>query len=263
MPKKKVTPKKKSPKKDLVCDFNGVCRIPGEFGEYQVKNKDYKHSRETAKSHEVHRMSDLSWRIFRIMGEFTQGFQFLAQFTNEVTVFGSARLKPGTKWFEEAVKFGKLCAKGGFPVITGGGPGIMEAANKGAFEGKGESIGINIQLPFEQRINPYVKKSIGFYYFFTRKVMLASSAQAYIYFPGGFGTADEFFEMVTLVQTGKMQPLPIVCVGKEFWEPCLHWMNKMIDMKTINAEDKKLFHVVDTAEEAYKLIKNSKERTIF
>lgn len=234
-----------------LCDFRGVCRVPLEPNEIEAGGV------------EIRQLSDLSWRIFRIMGEFVSGFQFLSNFSKEITIFGSARLSPDSKWYQEAEKFAYLAGKAGFAVITGGGPGIMEAGNKGAFKSGGESIGINIQLPFEQRINPYVKKSAAFYYFFTRKVMLASSAQAYIFFPGGFGTADEFFEMVTLVQTKKMQPLPIVCVGKEFWNPCMAWIEQMLEMKTISPEDKKLFHVVDTAEEAFALIKKSKERTIF
>lgn len=209
------------------------------------------------------RMSELSWRIFRIMGEFVQGFQFLSNFRKEVTVFGSARFAPDTKWYKEAERFGELAGKAGFTVITGGGPGIMEGANKGAFKAGAESIGINIQLPAEQRINPYVKRSMAFYYFFTRKVMLAASAQAYIFFPGGFGTADEFFEIITLIQTGKMTTIPVICVGKEFWEPVLHLMNLMVEMKTISAEDKKLFKVVNSGEEAFNLIKTSKERDIF
>lgn len=235
---------------DYECDFRGVCRVPPEsHGGSEIKP--------------VRKMSDLSWRIFRIMGEFVQGFQFLSNFNNEVTVFGSARLAPGTKWYKEAEIFGGLCAKAGLAVITGGGPGIMEAANKGTFEAGGESVGINIQLPTEQRINPYVQKSMAFHYFFTRKVMLAASAQAYIYFPGGFGTADEFFEIITLIQTNKMARIPIVCVGNEFWHPVLHLMNLMVEMKTINPEDKKLFKVVNSAKEAFELVKNSKERDIF
>jgi hypothetical protein len=208
-------------------------------------------------------MYELSWRIFRIMGEFVQGFQFLSNFSKEVTVFGSTRFKPDSKWYAEAEIFGELCGKAGFTMVTGGGPGIMEGANKGAFKSGGESVGLNIQLPAEQRVNPYVKKSMAFYYFFTRKVMLAASAQAYIYFPGGFGTLDEFFEIITLIQTNKMSRIPVVCVGKEFWEPVLHLMNTMVEMKTIKPEDKKLFHVVNSAKEAFDIIKSSSERTIF
>ena len=135
---------------------------------------------------DLKRMSDITWRIFRIMAEFVEGFQFLSQFHKEVTIFGSARLDHANKWCKEAEKLGKLLAKNGYTVITGGGPAIMEAANKGAHNvDQSKSIGINIQLPSEQRTNPYVTKSKGFYYFFTRKVMLAASAQSYIFFPGG------------------------------------------------------------------------------
>lgn len=211
----------------------------------------------------IHRMSDLSWRIFRIMAEFVEGFQFLSQFKREITVFGSARLAPGSPWYEECVKFGRLAGKAGFNMISGGGPGIMEAANKGAVEAGVESIGINIQLPFEQRTNQFVRKSAAFNYFFTRKVMLAASAQAYIFFPGGFGTVDEFSEMLTLIQTKKMAPVPIVCVSKEFWTPWMEWCALMKKMDTIGPRDTDLFHVVDTAEEALEIIKDSEEREIF
>ena len=212
------------------------------------------------------KMSDITWRIFRIMSEFVEGFQFLSQFKKEITIFGSARLPQNHKWCKEATKLGELLAKNGYTVITGGGPGIMEAANKGAHSiNPKKSIGINIQLPTEQRTNPYVTKSKGFYYFFTRKVMLAASAQAYIFFPGGFGTSDEFFEMLMLVQTKKMQKLPIILVNKKFWQPMINWMKESMikEYKTINPQDIKLFHVVDTAEQAMKFIRKSKERTIF
>lgn len=214
----------------------------------------------------LEKMSDITWRIFRIMSEFVDGFQFLSQFKKEVTIFGSARLELDNKWYKEAEKLGELLAKNKYLVITGGGPGIMEAANKGAYQiDPKKSIGINIQLPNEQRINPYVYHAKGFYYFFTRKVMLAASAQAYIYFPGGFGTSDEFFEIITLIQTGKMQKTPVILMGKKFWQPMLDWMEKTMknNFKTISPNDTKLFHICDTAEEAMKYIKKSKERTIF
>jgi len=211
-------------------------------------------------------MSDITWRIFRIMSEFVEGFQFLSQFHKEVTIFGSARLDPKNKWCKEAEKLGKLLAKSGYTVITGGGPGIMEAANKGAHSANpSKSIGINIQLPSEQRTNPYVTKSKGFYYFFTRKVMLAASAQSYIFFPGGYGTVDEFMEILVLIQTKKMQKISMILMGKDFWEPLVDWfkLTMVAKYKTINPEDLKLFNIVDKAEDAMKIIKKSRERTIF
>jgi hypothetical protein len=212
------------------------------------------------------KMSDITWRIFRIMAEFVEGFQFLSESSKEVSIFGSARLQPSSKWYQEAEKLGEMLVKNGYTVITGGGPGIMEGANKGAFKiDPRRSIGLNIQLPNEQRTNAFVGKAKGFYYFFTRKVMLAASAQAYIFFPGGFGTLDEFTEILTLVQTKKMHHSPLVLVGREFWAPFIAWAeNFMADrLGTIAKNDLKLFHVVDTAEEAMKLVRTSRERTIF
>jgi uncharacterized protein (TIGR00730 family) len=212
------------------------------------------------------KMSDITWRIFRIMSEFVEGFQFLAQFKKEVTIYGSTHLAHNNKWAKEAEKLGAILAKHGYTVITGGGPGIMEAANKGAYStNPSKSIGINIQLPMEQRTNPYVTKSKGFYYFFTRKVMLAASAQSYIFFPGGFGTLDEVTEIITLIQTGKMQKIPVILIGKEYWQPFINWIeNEMIkEYKTVMPKDRQIFKLVNSAEEAFKIIKKTKERTIF
>jgi len=201
------------------------------------------------------------WRVFRIMAEFVEGYEFLSSFKNEVTILGSARLPEGSKYYNLAVGLGKLLGENGFTTITGGGPGIMEAANKGAFEAGGESLGINIQLPFEQRVNRYVKKSTAFYYFFTRKVMLTSPANAFVYFPGGFGTMDEFFEVVDLMELGKMQKVPIVLVGKEFWTPLIDFLqNKAISIGSVNQIDIDHWHIVDTAEEAYEFIKHTKDK---
>jgi hypothetical protein len=231
----------------------GICRIPLSHEETM------KGPPATAA-----KLSDITWRIFRIMAEFVEGFQFLSESSREVTVFGSARTSPSDRWYKEAEAFGRLLAKNGYTVITGGGPGIMEAANKGAFEAGGESLGLNIQLPVEQRINPYVRRGRGFHYFFTRKVMLAASAQAYVFFPGGFGTLDEFTEMITLIQTKKAQQVPVVCVGKKFWTPFVSWMHAtLIKDGHVSPADAKLFTVVDTAEEALKIVKTSKERTFF
>ncbi|MBU1759176.1 LOG family protein, partial [Patescibacteria group bacterium] len=146
---------------------------------------------------ELSKMSDITWRIFRIMSEFVEGFQFLSQFSQEVTIFGSARTKKSDPWYKESEKMGRLLVEGGYTVITGGGPGVMEAANKGANEvDPKRSVGINIELPHGQRSNDYIVSSHAFHYFFTRKVMLAASAQSYVFFPGGFGTMDEFSEMI-------------------------------------------------------------------
>lgn len=206
-----------------------------------------------------------SWRIFRVMAEFIDGSQFLADLKKEVTFFGSARFDETTPYYKEAHKLGKMLGKAGYTVITGGGPGIMEAANRGAYEAGALSVGLNIQLPFEQRINAYVKRGIGFHYFFTRKFMLSASAQAYVFFPGGFGTVDELTEMITLEQTKKMERVPIVVVGKKYWAPFFEWVQETMyeENKTIDKEDMKLYHLVDTAEEAFKIIKKTKERKYF
>jgi len=208
---------------------------------------------------------DTNWRIFRIMAEFIEGFEFLAPLRKEITFFGSARLPEGSKWYQEARKLGALLAKEQFTVITGGGPGIMEAGNRGAFEAGGASVGIDIELPQEQRRNQYVKNGHGFHYFFTRKVMMAASAQAYAFFPGGFGTLDEFFEIITLIQTKKMEPLPVVCVGHDFWDPLHEWIrtHMVASYATISPEDIDLYTIVDTAEEAFEILRKSKERKYF
>ncbi|MBU0625348.1 TIGR00730 family Rossman fold protein [Patescibacteria group bacterium] len=205
-----------------------------------------------------------SWKIFRIMSEFTEGFEFLADLKKEVSFFGSARIKKNQPDYKEARKLARMLGKAGFTIITGGGPGIMEAANHGATDAGAESVGLNIQLPREQRVNPYVKHGKGFYYFFTRKVMLSASAQAYIYFPGGFGTLDELFEIITLIQTGKMMPIPIVLVGKKFWEGLFKWSREnQLTADYLSEDDYDLFSIVDTAEEAFELLKDSPERPYF
>ena len=206
-----------------------------------------------------------TWRIFRIMAEFTEGFEFLAPLRKEVTIFGSARLNNKDRWYHQAEKLGRLLGENGYTVITGGGPGIMEAGNKGATESGGESIGLDIELSMEQRRNKWVKKGIGFHYFFTRKMMLSASAQAYIFFPGGFGTLDEFFELVTLIQTNKMEKVAMVCVGKDYWEPLMSWIRIQLaeKYKTISLEDMDIFRLVDTADEAFEIIKTTKERKYF
>mgnify|MGYP003964421217 CR=1 FL=1 len=201
-----------------------------------------------------------SWRIFRIMSEFVEGYQFLNSLKNEVTVFGSARFEEDEKYYKIAREFGKLLADKKYTTITGGGPGVMEAANRGAQEGKGISVGLNIQLPFEQRINPYVGKSAAFYYFFTRKVMLTSPAHGFIYFPGGFGTLDEFFEVAHNIEIGKMCVMPIVLVGREYWEPVVEFIKeKSCPMGSVKQEHVDSWQIVDTAEEALAIMEKLDE----
>lgn len=200
-----------------------------------------------------------SWRIFRIMAEFVEGFQFITDFKKAVGIFGSTRAKEKDHYYQEARRLAKLLAKKGFAIITGGGPGIMEAANRGAHEAGGESVGINIQLPIGQRMNDYVKSPIGFHYFFTRKVMFSFACQIYIFFPGGFGTLDEFFEIVTLVQTKKLpKPVLTIAVGKEYWTPLFNWLKEELYQKrdAINKKDLSIFQLVDSAKEAFEIIKN-------
>jgi hypothetical protein len=210
--------------------------------------------------------SSMQWRIFRIMAEFVEGFEFIADFKRSVTIFGSTRdCKATHAWYKEAQKLGALLAKDGYAVVTGGGPGIMEAANHGAAEAGGESVGINIQLPMEQRVNPHVNRPKGFHYFFTRKLMLTYTAQAYVYFPGGFGTLDEFFEIITLVQTKKISPIPVILVGRDFWGPLTEWIDSMVYQRdhAIDPEDKEIYTIVDTAEEAMEIVRKSPPRETF
>ncbi len=197
------------------------------------------------------------WRVFKIMTEFVSGFEFLKGYNRAVSIYGSARFGFDHSIYQEATKLSYRLAKAGYAVITGGGPGVMEAANKGAYEAGGKSVGINIKLPKEQRINQYVKESEAFEYFFVRRVMLAFASQVYIFFPGGFGTLDELMEMVTLVQTKKIRPIPIILINKEFWSPFLSWIRYDIcdKNKAIDRRDLDIFHLVDTADEAYRLIK--------
>lgn len=198
-----------------------------------------------------------TWRIFRIMSEFVDGFSFLAQFDKTVTFFGSARLPDDHPYYQLARDLGTRLAQQGYTIVTGGGPGIMQAGNQGATEAGGNSVGLNIQLPMEQRMNPYVKQSISFHYFFSRKVMLDFSAEAYVFFPGGFGTLDEFFELITLVQTGKMERnVPVILVGRKFWEPLIGWMEAVMlnDLHTIKANDLKTWTLTDDLEEVVKAV---------
>lgn len=195
-------------------------------------------------------------RISRITNEFVKGFGFLKGHNKTVTFFGSARTKPSHKYYKEAVELAEELSKRGYTVVTGGGGGIMEAANRGAYNRGGESLGINIDLPKEQKINKYVKKSASFRYFFIRKVMLTFASQAYIFFPGGFGTLDEFFEITTLIQTNKIKKIPVVLIHKDYWGPFLDWIEKELynKNKAISKKDMDIYYLADDTEEALKYL---------
>jgi uncharacterized protein (TIGR00730 family) len=200
-----------------------------------------------------------SWRIFRIMSEFVEGFTFLAQIERSVTFFGSARLPESSPYYQQARELALRLAARGFTIVTGGGPGIMQAANQGAYEVGGNSVGLNIQLPTEQRTNPYVRQSMSFHYFFSRKVILDFSAEAYIFFPGGFGTLDEFFELVTLVQTGKIdRGEPVILVGSEFWQPLVDWLEAVAlhQLHTIAPQDLHIWTLTDDLDEVVRVIED-------
>jgi len=206
--------------------------------------------------------SEESWRIFRIMSEFVDGFELLEDINKAVTVWGSARVSHENKWYKEAVKLGGLLKKNGYAVITGGGPGIMEATNKGAFLEKGISIGLNIELPKEQKPNKYITHLISFRYFFVRKVMFVKYAKGFVIFPGGFGTLDEFTEAITLVQTQRADRFPVVLVGKQHWEPLIKWMKDyLVRSGYISEKDLKIFSTAETAEEVIKKIKQFYKRS--
>lgn len=200
-----------------------------------------------------------SWRIFRIMSEFVDGFEILRKYSTAATFFGGARFSPTEPYYKAAELLASKLAKKGFTIITGGGPGIMEAANVGAYKVGGKSVGLNIELPMEQKLNPYVTESENFHFFFSRKVMLSFASEVYIYFPGGFGTLDELLEIMTLIQTRKISRIPVVLYGKEFWAPLITFFEKQLlhEYKTISKEDLDLFHVVDSPDEAFEyIIKN-------
>ncbi|SCY13196.1 hypothetical protein SAMN05192588_1302 [Nonlabens sp. Hel1_33_55] len=199
-----------------------------------------------------------SWATFKILSEFVMGFERMSRIGPCVSIFGSARLKPDNKYYQLATEVAEKIVENGYGVITGGGPGIMEAGNKGAHLAGGTSVGLNIALPFEQHDNPYIDsdKSLDFDYFFARKVMFVKYSQGFVVMPGGFGTLDELFEAITLIQTKKIGRFPIILMGSEFWEGLMDWIKGTLDKKffTISPEDIDLLHVVDTSEEAVKII---------
>ncbi len=196
------------------------------------------------------------WRVFRIMGEFVDGFETLSKVGPAVSIFGSARTKKGSKYYKLTETIATLLAKDGYTIITGAGPGIMEAGNKGAKGAGGESIGLNIEVPVVQKPNRYVTTLIDFRYFFCRKVMFVKYSKAFVVLPGGFGTLDELFEALTLVQTKRIAPFPIIIVGKEYWAGLLEWVKKsMVKTKCISECDLKLFHLADRPEEVVEILR--------
>lgn len=202
------------------------------------------------------------WRVLRIMGEFVDGFESLADIGKAITVFGSARVEPDTMYYRLGEEIGKVFAQAGFSIITGGGPGLMEAVSKGARRNDGLTIGLGIELPHEQGINEYVDLGIDFRYFFVRKTMFVKYAQAFVALPGGFGTLDELFECVTLRQTSKIQQYPIVLVGHEYWDGLMKWVRKcLVEEGMASTTDASIIQVVDTAEEALYVVQNTLPKT--
>jgi len=200
------------------------------------------------------------WRVLRIMAEFVEGFEKLGDVQDAVAIFGSARVQPDDPYYQLAVNTARRLAEAGFPIITGGGPGIMEAGNRGAVDGDGLSIGCNIELPHEQGTNVYVRRSMYFRFFFVRKMMLAKYSMAFVVFPGGYGTLDELFEALTLIQTGKMSVFPVVLVGKKYWAGLVDWLRMtMAGEGKIDLDDLKLFHVTDDPEEVLHIIQQAKQ----
>ncbi len=197
------------------------------------------------------------WRVFRIMSEFVDGFHELAEIGPAVSIFGSARTKNTHRWHKLAEKTAALLVKEGYAVITGGGPGIMEAGNKGASSAKGKSIGLNIDLPFEQKPNRYINHLINFHYFFSRKVMFVKYAKAFVIFPGGYGTLDELFESITLIQTRRMEKFPVVLFDEKYWDGLVEWLRKsVLKAGNIDPEDLDLFKIANTPEEVIKIIRD-------
>lgn len=197
-----------------------------------------------------------SWRMFRILSEFVDSIDTMGDIPNGVSIFGSARVQPGTPAYDTAEEIGRLLVEAGFTVITGGGGGVMEAGNKGASEAGGHSVGLNIELPFEQRPNPYANLKLNFRYFFVRKVIFVKYSTAYIVMPGGFGTLDEMAEALTLIQTKRIRPFPVILVGSDFWGGLVDWIkNVQLEHGMISPEDLDLIHVMDDPEEIVKFIK--------
>jgi uncharacterized protein (TIGR00730 family) len=202
-----------------------------------------------------------SWRLFKIMGEFVEGIDALQNLGPAVSIFGSARTSPDHPYYQKAYELAALFGKNGFAVITGGGPGIMEAANKGAASVHVDSVGLNITLPFEEDANPYATTQIEFKYFFVRKVMFIKYAQAYIIMPGGLGTLDELFETMTLIQTKRIKKMPIIMVGTKFWHGLVEWIKtRLLSEQMISEKDLELFHILDNPEDIVKVVLDSAQK---
>lgn len=199
-----------------------------------------------------------TWRLFHILAEFVEGFEVMPEAYPAVSIFGSARIKPNSPIYKDTVKIAKLLVENGFNIISGGGPGVMEAANKGAAEAGGKSVGLHIELPKEQKPNPYANVRLKFKYFFIRKVMFVKYAVAYVIMPGGYGTLDELFEALTLIQTNRIRPFPVILMGSNFWNGLIHWLkDTLVNEKTLSLEDLNIFQVVDRPEEAVEIIKRT------
>lgn len=225
-----------------------------------MATEDVRSTHDLIQDEKLKMLSDVQqdfWRLFRILAEFVEGFSVMSQQKQLVTIFGSARMKPGMPYYELAVAVAKELVKRGFNILTGGGPGIMEAGNKGCQEAGGASVGANIDLPFEQSSNPYIDRGrvITFKHFFVRKVMFVKYAHGFVVLPGGFGTLDEFFEAITLIQTEKTKPFPVILMGKEYWKGLLDWMKgTLVKEGTIGSDDLDLFSVTDDPAEAANII---------
>jgi uncharacterized protein (TIGR00730 family) len=230
--------------------------VPGTEDEQLLNNVPTPEQR----AHAV-QVSD-SWRVLRIMGEFVWGFDNLADVYDGVSIFGSARTRPGDPYYEAASRMGRRLAEHAIPVITGGGPGIMEAANKGAVEGGGLSIGCNIELPFEQRGNDYANRPLFFKFFFVRKTMFVKYSTAFIVFPGGYGTLDELYEALTVIQTGKVRVFPVILFGASYWKGLVDWMRETVGERhgNIHPKDLDLFHVTDDVDEALNIVLDARSR---
>jgi hypothetical protein len=220
---------------------------------------DLKDRRMTEKQYVVDAITVMdTWRLFKIMAEFVEGFETLSDIYPCVSIFGSARVRPGDDTYEKTVEIARKLAENGYHIITGGGPGIMEAGNKGAREGGGKSVGLNIHLPMEQEPNAYADVKLSFNYFFVRKVMFVKYAQAYIGMPGGFGTLDEIFEAITLIQTKRIKPFPVILVGTDYWKPLWRWIeDTLLAQKLISPGDLDLVTILDNPDDVVKTIKRT------